>query len=549
MEAYIQSNGKRIAVHIDENRRLGWGATATVYAVASGGYDHAAKIYRGPQALDRRKIDAMLAFPPNPMVVRHNGKAYPQFAWPTHLVTNADGEAIGYLMPRIDEKEALIFNYFYDPALADWKTVKPQSLSEKLQIARNLSLLLTQLHARRHFMIDFKPENVKVFGTPLYVALLDCDSFSIWANRVRFPATNYTSEYIAPEALRHKRRPRDLGEDQDLFALAVVLFQLLNNGIHPFQGIETGPPSSPSSDDKVRKGLYAYGHTANPAISPRPESIHLCWDDRMLALFHRAFAGKPNERPRAAEWKEHFQNLIDNKALRKCDKNSGDPMHIRFADKPCPACHVAAARAKLLEPRAPDLVPAVASCVSCGQAIGPPAEFCPGCGAVQDLVTVRDQHDSSTLDVTGLGACVCCLGSADAVVKQKFDGGLTVKASWCRSCRRRRGWRHKVRLPLELLSVFFVVGVAMEILTVSILWMDVPLANALTLTGQVTATWLFYSKFKRRQESHAKGCNAVLSALKVPVKSGGNVVGYEYRIRFGNTAVVRRLRPKGFRIV
>lgn len=29
----------------------------------------------------------------------------------------------------------------------------------------------------------------------------------------------------------------DMGEEQDKFALAVIIFKLLNNGIHPFSGV------------------------------------------------------------------------------------------------------------------------------------------------------------------------------------------------------------------------------------------------------------------------------------------------------------------------
>lgn len=62
--------------------------------------------------------------------------------------------------------------------------------------------------------------------------MFDCDGFSIQGEQARFPAEFVSEEYIYPEGMAQSCE--DMGEEQDKFALAVIIFKLLNNGIHPF---------------------------------------------------------------------------------------------------------------------------------------------------------------------------------------------------------------------------------------------------------------------------------------------------------------------------
>lgn len=50
----------------------------------------------------------------------------------------------------------------------------------------------------------------------------------------RFPAGQFTAEYLAPEFQKTGKVPEKQEEWQDRFALAVILFQLLNFGLHPY---------------------------------------------------------------------------------------------------------------------------------------------------------------------------------------------------------------------------------------------------------------------------------------------------------------------------
>jgi len=339
LKAFVRRDGRRAAVEVDDANPLGRGATARICPVLSPEFsDRLAKVYVDPAKVDEAKLAAMLENPPSAVWINVGGHTYPQYAWPTHLLRERKGRLLGYLMPRVDEKQSLTLDFFYDRHLLGAQGLRERTLGVQLELARNLSAALADLHAHGHCFVDFKPQNIKVFRSVHLVALLDCDSYRIAGAGPRsFPATNFSSEYIAPEAFEEPLGPRGLAEAQDRFALAVVLFQLLDNGIHPFQGIQVTGPEHDTTDEMVRAGLYAYGVAAHPAVRPLPQSVHHLFDDRSRALFDRAFTSR--ERPHAREWADHFQRVLSEKQLERCALHPSDPTHIHFAGKSCAACH------------------------------------------------------------------------------------------------------------------------------------------------------------------------------------------------------------------
>ena len=163
------------------------------------------------------------------------------------------------------------------------------------------------------------------------------------AGRGRFPAHQYTDGYIAPEALRTRAEPEDLGEDQDRFALAVVLFRLLNDGFHPFQGVPARRKRVPTTDGgRVAAGLYPYGRGGAGTVSPPSGSPYGYLDSRTRYLFDTAFEPGGLPRPSASVWRRHLRGLLDG-GLQRCD---ADADHARFRVQACAACASARARAE-----------------------------------------------------------------------------------------------------------------------------------------------------------------------------------------------------------
>lgn len=246
---------------------------------------------------------------------------------------------MGFLMPYIDVASTIDIDNYYDNKKQKINNILLHETALSFRIhtmARNLALAIAELHTLGHHFVDLKPANIKVYRDTHFICLLDCDGFSIQGHNKRFPATLLTSEYIAPEALKLNSPPQSLGETQDQFALAVIFFQLMNNGIHPFQGIPLANINVQATDDYVKADLYSHGINKNPRIKPRPQSVHECFDIETRQMFDKAFTAHPRSRPTAREWQLHWQN----RQLQQCASIKNDPLHIRFAGMNCPTCHL-----------------------------------------------------------------------------------------------------------------------------------------------------------------------------------------------------------------
>lgn len=330
-------------IKIDKNTKLGRGATATIYKANFDGVLYAAKVYNDKNRFNKAKIEAMLSNPPANILIKFADDVFPQLAWPQKIFRLDNGQTHGYLMPIIDLDESFPLDYFYDPVLFNKLNAPEESaLSYKVEIARNLASIIADLHRHGHFFIDLKPQNIRVFRHTHVVTLLDCDGFSIACKtNKRFPADLISSDYISPEAYKNRTSPEQLGIEQDLYALAVILFQILNNGTHPFQGIiQDDNIDAPTNDEKAALALYPHGIENNKRILPRPQSIHELWPTSTRKLFDSAFVGDPKKRPTASEWTEHFDQLLKDKLLVRCEKYPLNIAHIKFKLKECPRCYL-----------------------------------------------------------------------------------------------------------------------------------------------------------------------------------------------------------------
>ena len=332
------------SVFIDLKRNLGRGATAEVYAAKLNGNEYAAKIYHQDTRVNTAKIRAMLSNPPDSMYMKVGTSKFAQFTWPIAMLRDGSGYDVGFLMPLVDLGNSFPLDYFYDQTLSKKLNSRSEgALSYKLEIARNVSVLVSDLHRHGHKFIDLKPQNIRVQRSSHVVSFLDCDGFSISGkNGQHYPAELVSTDYIAPEAFKYNTSPRKLGEEQDLYALAVILFQLLTRGTHPFQGMVLDKSiNANTNDEKASLGLYPHGMQLDPRITPRPQSIHFLFDDKLWALFDKAFTGSPSYRPTAIQWVECFNNLLAGDRIARCEKEPSDVLHMRFTGKQCPTCYLA----------------------------------------------------------------------------------------------------------------------------------------------------------------------------------------------------------------
>ncbi|MCP3025308.1 hypothetical protein, partial [Cupriavidus basilensis] len=192
-----------------------------------------AKLYHDHMDLAsyQRKIDAMLRLSPELPDQVENGKCYVQIAWPQAPLQNGRGRFIGFAMPVLDIQHTAELEEVLQERQARAAGL-PTGLGAKITLAANLSGVIAALHQQHHYVVDLKPVNLRFYRDSLYIAMLDCDGFSIQGESERFAAQQFTADYLAPE-LQDGGLTAAGEEAQDRFALAVVIFQLLNFGIHP----------------------------------------------------------------------------------------------------------------------------------------------------------------------------------------------------------------------------------------------------------------------------------------------------------------------------
>lgn len=318
--------------------RIGSGATAEIYKVKFAGEVYAAKVYNTLNEERAKKIRAMILNTPLNIYRNEGRNRYIRYAWPQYELRDDKGELVGFLMPYADKLTTNSLDGYFDPVLVKrLDTDLEKALPFKIEIALSLTELFKDLHQKGHFFVDVKPQNIRVYKRYHHVLLLDCDGFSICDSDCQYPADLVSSDYISPESLRAKTPPNKLGKQQDLYALAVLIFQLFNNSTHPFQGVALNQFFKGSTnDDAAAAWLYPYGITPNPNVSPREQSLHVHWPIGIRRLFDRAFTS--TSRPEADEWAKEFEKILKENALSKCKKYPNSAEHIHFSGLPCMAC-------------------------------------------------------------------------------------------------------------------------------------------------------------------------------------------------------------------
>lgn len=331
------------------------GGAGSVYLLADD--PHAvAKIYhaRVEPASYTDRIEAMLQLRPKLPDQYEAGKRYVQIAWPDASVRDVQGRFVGFTMPALDVDSTSEVEQILQERQARAASL-PVGLGHKVTLAANLASVLAALHAQHHYVVDLKPVNLRFYRASLYIALLDCDGFSIQGRGRRFHAPQFTPDYLAPEY--QVRALEEAGEEtQDRFALAVVIFQLLNFGIHPYSGRPAYDRVPTDVPGRIRERCYAYSQRGNPMMAPNPVSGHALMPHELRGLFDRAFGEDPATRPSSAEWGEALRAYAQPSRglIVICSSNRE---HQHYAGQPCAACvrHDllnATARKALARPRA-----------------------------------------------------------------------------------------------------------------------------------------------------------------------------------------------------
>jgi len=329
---------------------LGEGGSGIVYKETINNEIFAVKIYSDFSKFEFDKIQYMVNNKPINLFEDFGNIKLANFSWPLYLVKSKN-EYIGYVTPYIHSNESYSLEYFYDYNLSKLLSIKDRvALTHRRDLIINICKLIESLHSLGHYFIDIKPQNIRVYEKNMKVSLLDCDGYSILnsSENIRYDATMVSTDYISPELQKSDLSASYMNQEQDNYALSVIIFQILNYGIHPYQGIlSTKNFENTTNDEKGSFYLYPYGLLSDKRIDPLKQSVHETFLDETRFLFDRAFMPN-NTRPNATEWKEHFEKIESNFLITKCKAYPNDYLHLTFKDKECPACKRLLSKSALL---------------------------------------------------------------------------------------------------------------------------------------------------------------------------------------------------------
>ncbi len=317
--------------NLDLSDHLGRGATADVYKVKIAGKYYAVKIYKKPETIDWLKLKAITE-----LGCDDEYSFVKTHAWPIGIIQK-DSKNIGFAMELFDLGFFRTIDHYYDNMLrSKIEDTHLLALPNLILIAKNLCIELEKLHNKNIFLVDVKPQNIAINTTTNEVVILDCDGFAFEKDGDKYPAGFVSADYIAPEVTINKLSPKNLGLGQDLYALSVIIFQILNRSLHPYSGISKNDIEVSTNDDKAALGEYAYGVKSNKNIKPHVSSLHEMWDERILIALENCFTG--GERTSAAGWIDIFESIERDKGYVRCEKYPKDALHIKFKDKECMQC-------------------------------------------------------------------------------------------------------------------------------------------------------------------------------------------------------------------
>lgn len=312
---------------IQPGQRIGVGGEGEVFDV-QGHADLVAKLYLEKPSVEKAEKLIALARLGTERLLKLS-------AWPVDVLRNApDGEVAGFVMKKIEQAEEV--HTLHSPK-SRLQKFPEASWAFLLYVAANIARAVAAMHEHGFVIGDLNPKNILVTRKAT-IYLLDCDSFQVTAEGKTYRCEAGFPEYTPPELQGLAFKDIDRRPEHDFFGLAIVIFQLLFIGRHPFAGRFLGAGEM-SLERAIRELRFAYDIDAESRqMQPPPGTLSFGAVPRSLSrLFRHAFlATSSSDRPAPRQWIEPLESLA--KSLRKCELHSG---HFYFQELPqCPWCEI-----------------------------------------------------------------------------------------------------------------------------------------------------------------------------------------------------------------
>ncbi len=310
---------------LELDRLIGRGGEGEVYLVA-GDPTQAVKLYTTPDRLSREdKIAAM--------VQSELAKRSPLAAFPRAVVHSRDGTFAGFMMRLVGNHRPI--HELYAPGSR--KQHFPQADYRFLaRAATNITKAFASVHQTGCVVGDINHSGVLV-SPKATAALIDADSFQFTVGGRQFLCKVGVPEYTPPELQGKPLHGVVRTTDHDAFGLAVVIFQMLLMGRHPFVGkVRRG--EMPPLEESIRDFRYVYAEDRDVGMDQPPGTPAISdFSAELAGLFDSAFSKSAiGRRPSAQKWADALERF--ELSLVQCADNK---LHFGPKDaSECPWCEM-----------------------------------------------------------------------------------------------------------------------------------------------------------------------------------------------------------------
>ncbi|RAP58100.1 protein kinase [Oleiagrimonas sp. MCCC 1A03011] len=297
----IRIGGKSIPL----GKSLGKGGEGDVFACAASS-DVAIKVYKERLRNSREgKVRAM--------VESKLASQSSLVAFPAAVATDAKGRFAGFAMRLVSGYKPVHELYSPKSRKVHFPNTDYRFL---IRVAQNIARAVATVHQTGCVIGDFNHSGVLI-SKDATVALIDADSFQFSLNGQTYPCVVGTEDFTPPEL--HGKRLAEVTRTRahDNFGLAVVIFQLLVMGKHPYAGRYNGPDIGLGEAIAQNRFAYSILRQRETQTIPPPASLSLDQFPRPIAhAFEEAFGLTPSSRPSPSIWITLLEEL--EKSLRRC---------------------------------------------------------------------------------------------------------------------------------------------------------------------------------------------------------------------------------------
>jgi DNA-binding helix-hairpin-helix protein with protein kinase domain/predicted RNA-binding Zn-ribbon protein involved in translation (DUF1610 family) len=311
-------------VSVRLGKRIGRGGEGEVFALEND-LNRVLKIYTSTHDTQQREAKI------TSIVNRKIGQKSSLVAFPLAIARRNDGKFAGFVMKRVDGHKAIF--ELYSPG-ARKKNFPRADFRFLVRTAANVSRAVASVHATGCVIGDINHSGILV-SDEAKVALIDADSFQIIDGPDKFLCRVGVPEYTPPELQGKKFSTIMRTANHDAFGLAVVIFQLLFMGRHPYVGAFA--KGDMPMERAIFENRFVYSLVRDVGMTRPPGAASLAdFPPYVAEAFEQAFSPNSDRRPSAEAWINILVKLES--AIVQC---SNDSLHYYpQAAAECPWCRM-----------------------------------------------------------------------------------------------------------------------------------------------------------------------------------------------------------------